>query len=150
MKIFLDADACPKVIKEALFKVAIKRKIPLTLVADKFIQVPNSEFITFIKVSTGMDAADDKIVELINDGDLLISEDIPLADRAVSKGALVVSMHGNLLDERNIKERLSIRDMMAEMRDAGMETSGQRPFSDKDRQNFINQLDKVLTKLLKK
>jgi uncharacterized protein YaiI (UPF0178 family) len=150
MKIFLDADACPKVIKDALFKVATKRKIPLTLVADKFIQVPNSEFITFIKVSTGMDAADDKIVELINDGDLLISEDIPLADRAVSKGALVVSMHGNLLDERNIKERLSIRDMMAEMRDAGMETSGQRPFSDKDRQNFINQLDKVLTKLLKK
>ncbi len=148
MKIYVDADACPKVIKESLYKAITRLKVKLILVADQYLRIPQSEYISAIQVPSGIDAADEKIVELVEAGDLVITADIPLADLVVSKEAFAINPRGELYTEQNIKERLAIRDMMAEMRSSGLEFGGPPAFSQKDKEIFTNQLDRFLTKVL--
>ncbi len=149
MKIYVDADACPKIIKDVLYKAVERVKVDLILVADQYMSIPHSLYITFIRVPSGIDAADDKIVELITPEDLAITADIPLADKIVEKGATALNPRGELYTERNIKERLAIRDMMAEFRDNGMQGGGPPPFNQKDKQLFANELNKILCKIKK-
>ena len=146
MTIYIDADSCPKVIKEAVYKSAEKNKLKVVLVAAQFMQIPLSEFISLKVVPEGMDAADKKIVELLEPDDLVITSDIPLADFVIEKAAFVLTPRGEFLNQRNIKERLAMRDLMTEMRENGLVSSGPAPFSDRDRQNFINELHKFMIK----
>ena len=149
MRIYVDADACPKVIKEVLYKVVKRVKIPMVLVADQYLHIPQSEYITAMQVPSGIDAADEKIVEIMEPGDLVVTADIPLADQVVSKGGFAINPRGELYTEQNIKERLAVRDMMAEMRSSGLEFGGPPAFSPKDKEKFANQLDRFITKQLK-
>jgi uncharacterized protein YaiI (UPF0178 family) len=150
MKIYVDADAFPRVLKEALFRVVNRLKIEAVLVAGKYINVPRSENVSCICVPGGVDAADDRIAELAEKGDLVITADIPLADRVVSKKAYAINPRGELYTEQNIKERLATRDLMEQLRNNGEISGGPAAYSDKDRQNFINQLDRFLTRHCKK
>ena len=149
MKIYVDADACPKLIKEVLYKVVNRLHIDMLLVADKLLQVPDSEYIKCLKVPTGIDSADEKIVELVEKGDLVVTADIPLADFVVTNGAFAINPRGELYTERNIKEHLSRRNMMDELRNSGIETGGPPPFNTKDKENFTNQLDKFVTRSIR-
>ena len=146
MHIYVDADACPKIVKEILYKSVARLKINMTLVADQFMRVPQSQYVKTLKVPSGIDSADDKIVELAQPGDLVITADIPLADLIVGKGAYAINPRGELYTEQNIKERLAVRDMLAEIRSTGVEFGGPPPFNQKDKQNFANTLDRFLTK----
>ncbi|WP_027722092.1 YaiI/YqxD family protein [Maridesulfovibrio zosterae] len=148
MQIWVDADACPKAVKEILFKTAIRREVKTTLVANQYLSVPSSTFINTIKVSAGFNVADNEIVELCNPGDLVITADIPLADKIVDKGATGLNPRGELYTIDNIKGILSMRNLMEELRSAGSVSGGPAAFSPKDRQNFTNQLDKYLTRHL--
>ncbi len=150
MQIYVDADACPKVIKEVLYKAVERVKVNMTLVADQYLRIPQSDFIRTIQVPSEIDSADEKIVELAQPWDLVITADIPLADQIVSKGGFAINPRGELYTEQNIKDRLVIRDMMTEMRNTGMEFGGPPAFNQKDKENFANQLDRFLTKNLKK
>jgi len=150
MHIYVDADACPQVIKDVIYKVAERKKLPLTLVANQFMRIPNKENFNFIQVAAGPDVADEKIADLTQPGDLVITQDIPLADIIVSeKKAFAMSPRGKLFTESNVKERLSVRDFMTDLRDMGIDTGGPKPFSDQNRQNFTNTLDRFLTRQLK-
>lgn len=149
MKILVDADACPRVIKEVLYKTVERLSINLILVADQYLRIPQSPFIKTIQVPSDIDSADEKIVDLTLTGDLVVTADIPLADQVVSKRAYAINPRGELYTEKNIKERLAMRDMMTEMRNAGMELGGPPPFNPKDKEKFANQLDRFLTKHLK-
>ena len=148
MQIWVDADACPKAVKEILFKTAARRKVELTLVANQYINIPTSPFITMIKVGAGFDVADNEIVKLCQSGDLVITADIPLADKIVEKGATGLNPRGELYTEDNIKGILSMRNLMEELRSAGTVSGGPAAFGPKDKQNFTNQLDKFLTRAL--
>lgn len=149
MHIYVDADACPKVIKEVLYKAVKRLKVQMTMVADQFMQIPKSEYIKFIKVPSEIDSADEKIVELTKPGDLIITADIPLADQVVTKSAFAINPRGELYTEQNIKDRLAMRDIMAEIRSTGVDTGGPPPFNQKNKELFANQLDRFLTKHLK-
>jgi uncharacterized protein YaiI (UPF0178 family) len=149
LKIYVDADACPKIIKEILYKTALRLNVSVIFVADNFLRIPQSIYISAIKVPSDIDSADEKIVELTEPGDLVITADIPLADQIVTKGAFALNPRGELYTEKNIKDRLAIRDMMAEMRSCGLEGGGPPAFSPKNKENFTNQLDRFLTKMLK-
>lgn len=149
MKIWVDADACPKVVKEILYRSAERRQVTLTLVANQPLTVPRSPFIKTLRVGAGFDVADDRIVELLESGDLVITADIPLAADAINKGATVINPRGELYTPDNIRERLSMRDFMTELRSSGVETGGNAPFNHSDRQAFANQLDRLLAKLLR-
>ncbi|MBN2641753.1 MAG: YaiI/YqxD family protein [Victivallales bacterium] len=149
MHIYVDADAFPNPLKEIIYKTVIRLNIKLTLVACQYMRVPDSPLISMRVVSTGQDAADDEIVELVEAGDLVITADIPLADRIVHKNAHAINPRGELYTEANIKQRLSMRNFMEELRNNGMETGGPPAFNAKDRQEFANQLDKFLTARLK-
>lgn len=145
MKIWVDADACPVVIKEILFKAAERTKTQMTLVANHVINVPSSQVINFMQVSHGFDVADDEIVSRLNSGDLVITSDIPLADEAIEKGAICLSPRGELLTRANIKSRLNMRDFMDTLRSSGIDTGGQAALNKSDRMAFANHLDKFLT-----
>jgi len=145
MKIWVDADACPVVIKEILFKAAERTKTQMTLIANHVINVPSSQVINFIQVSHGFDVADDEIVSRLNSGDLVITSDIPLADEAIEKGATCLSPRGELLTRANIKSRLNMRDFMDTLRSSGIDTGGQAALNKSDRMAFANHLDKFLT-----
>lgn len=145
MKIWVDADACPVVIKEILFKAADRTKISTTLVANHHIRIPPSPHISFMQVSNGFDVADDEIVKRINEGDLVITSDIPLADEVITKAGIALSPRGELYTKENIKSRLNIRDFMDTMRASGVQTGGPAALSQTDRQNFANHLDKIIT-----
>jgi len=149
MRIYVDADACPKVIKEVLYKAVKRLKVEMTLVADQYLRIPQSEYIKTVQVPSDIDSADEKIVELLQAGDLVITADIPLADQVVSKGGFAINPRGELYTAQNIKERLAVRDMMAEMRSSGLEFGGPPAFNTKDKEKFANQLDRFLTKALK-
>lgn len=149
MQIWVDADACPKAVKEILFKTAIRREVKVTLVANQYMTVPTSPFIDTVKVGAGFDVADNEIVKLCSPGDLIITADIPLADKIVDKGATGLNPRGELYTEDNIKSILSMRNLMEELRSAGTVSGGPAAFSPKDKQNFTNQLDKYLTRNLK-
>jgi uncharacterized protein YaiI (UPF0178 family) len=144
MRIFLDADATPKVIKDILFRAAERNKIQIFLVANQLLTVPRSAYISNIVVPAGPDEADDRIVELVREGDLVITADIPLADRVIGKGGHVIGTRGELFSVENIKEKLSMRDLMDQLRSSGIDTGGPSLYSSKDRQAFANQLDRFL------
>jgi len=146
MKIWVDADACPVVIKDILFRAAQRKQVQTILVANQYIRTPPSKYIRSIQVSAGFDVADDEIVKLLEAGDLVITSDIPLAAEVIEKGAYVLSSRGELLDTENIRQRLNIRDFMDTMRASGEQTGGPPPLNQSDRQNFANHLDRLLTK----
>lgn len=149
MIIYVDADACPKAVKELLYRTAEKRKIKTIFVANNYMNTPLSDFISSVVVPKGADIADDKIVEMVNDGDLVITSDVPLADRVIDKGALVITSYGKLYTKDDIKHFLSKRNFYTELRNNGIETSGPPSFSNKEITTFANQLDRILTKMLK-
>ena len=146
MSIYVDADACPKVIKETLFRAANRKQVMLVLVANHAIAVPPSPFIKSLQVSAGFDIADDEIVKRCAAGDLVITADIPLAAEVIAKGAEVVSPRGEVLSKANIGARLNMRDFMDTMRSSGEHTGGPAPLNQRDRQQFANALDRYLAR----
>ena len=145
-QIWVDADACPKVIKEILFRVADRVCVPVILVANQPIQVPRSRHIRSIQVAAGFDVADNYIVQQLETGDLVITADIPLAAEVIAKGGLALNPRGELYTEDNIRQRLNMRDFMDTLRSSGVDTGGPASFSQADRQAFANQLDRLLAK----
>jgi len=146
MTIWVDADACPVPVKEILFKAAERTKTPLILVANQYIATPPSLVIKSMQVSSGFDVADNYIVEQAQEGDLVITADIPLASEVIDKKAIALNPRGELYTTENIKQRLNIRDFMDTMRASGLQSGGQAKYGDKDKQQFANQLDKYLAK----
>ncbi len=146
MQIWVDADACPRVIKEILFRAAERKQVPLTLVANKPMPSPPSPYIKSLVVAAGFDVADQRIVELLEPGDLVITADIPLAAAAIKKAGHALNPRGEFYSEDNIHERLAVRNMLDELRGCGIETGGPAAFSSCDRQAFANQLDRFLAK----
>lgn len=146
MHIWVDADACPKIIKEILFRAAIRTKTNLTLVANTFLTYPKSPFIRSVKVEQGFDNADKYIIQQIKAYDLLITADIPLAADAVGLHAFVINPRGELYTEHNIKQRLTIRDINEQLRSYGERVGGPPSLSIKERTTFANALDTVLAK----
>lgn len=144
MQIWVDADACPNVVKEILFRVAERLQIPVTLVANKLLRVPPSRFISSLQVPAGFDVADQEIVRLATAGDLVITADIPLAADAIGKGAFVLNPRGEFYTKDNIEQHLTMRHFMESLRSSGVETGGPASFSQSDRQAFANQLDRHL------
>ncbi|MEE4166890.1 MAG: YaiI/YqxD family protein [Desulfocapsaceae bacterium] len=144
MKIWVDADACPLVIKDILYKAAERTKLSLILVANKQIGIPKSNYITFIRVQSGPDVADNEIAKNIEPGDLVITGDIPLASKVVGKGATGLNPRGEVYTSETISERLSVRDFMDTLRSSGIETGGPPALTKRDRQSFANALDKIL------
>jgi len=149
MKIWVDADACPVVVKEILFRAAERTNIQTTLVANHFLKIPPSKVINFIQVSSGFDVADNVIVKQVTKGDLVITADIPLAAEVIEKGCLALNPRGELYSKSNIKQRLNMRDFMDTLRSSGVHTGGAPPMSQADRQAFANNLDKLLAKIKK-
>ncbi|MBU1193192.1 MAG: YaiI/YqxD family protein [Gammaproteobacteria bacterium] len=144
MQIWVDADACPGVIKDILYRAATRTQIMLTLVANQPLRTPASPYIKSLQVPAGFDVADNRIVELMAAGDLVITADIPLAADAIKKGGYALNPRGMLYTEENIRETLSMRNFMADLRSSGVETGGPPMFNQRDRQAFANQLDRLL------
>jgi uncharacterized protein YaiI (UPF0178 family) len=147
LKIWIDADACPKPVKELVFKASFRLNIEVTLVANSYMAVPESPHIRSIQVDQGADVADFYIAEHVSIEDLVITADIPLAAIIVEKGALAINPRGETYTEENISERLSIRDFMQELRDGGVNTGGPKAYGPKDKEMFANSLNKILTKI---
>lgn len=146
MQIWVDADACPKVIKEILFRAAERRGILLTLVANKPLPTPPSRHVRAIQVAAGFDVADARIVQELRAGDLVVTADIPLAADVIAKGGHVLDPRGEQYTAENIRERLSLRNFLDELRGSGVETGGPPPLNQGDRQAFANGLDRLLTR----
>ena len=146
MNIWVDADACPGVIKEILFRAAERTDTHLTLVANHALRTPPSKYITFLQVVTGFDVADNEIITRLEPGDLVITGDIPLASEVIENGGHALSPRGELFTADNIKPRLNMRDFLDTMRSSGIHTGGPPPLSKTDRQAFANHLDRLLTK----
>jgi len=143
-RIWVDADACPKVIKDILFRAADRVGVAVTLVANQFIQVPKSRNIHSVQVPAGFDVADNYIVQQAEADDLVITADIPLAAEAIAKGCLALNPRGELYTDENIRQRLNMRDFMDTLRSSGVNTGGPASLSQSDRQSFANQLDRLL------
>lgn len=150
MKIWVDADACPKVIKEILFNAAVRTQTDLILVSNHALSSPPSPFITKMQVVAGFDVADDKIMQCIQAEDLVITADIPLADAVVTKEAFALNPRGELYTKSNIKQRLAVRNLSTDLRGSGVRTGGPAVISKREIQNFANSLDKFLTKSARK
>ena len=146
MKIWVDADACPVVIKEILYRAAERAHINTTFVANKLLRVPPSTYLNAIQVAQGFDVADNRIVQELNPGDLVVTADIPLAYEVIENQAHALNPRGEFYSKENIQERLSMRNFMEELRASGVETSGPNAFSASDRKAFAAQLDKFLAK----
>lgn len=146
MRIYVDADGFPGALKDILIRSVLRAQVPLVFVANKPIRHDTSELISSLIVPGGPDIADDRIAELAAPGDLVVTADIPLADRVVAKGASALNPRGQLYSEENIKDRLAMRDLLAELRDGGLLKGGPPPFSRKDCRAFIDQLDRFLVK----
>lgn len=147
MHIWVDADACPGVIKEIIYRAAERRQIPTTLVANQMLRTPPSKYIRAIQVAHGFDVADAHIVDQVTAGDLVVTADVPLAALVIEKGAHALNPRGEMYTTATIRERLSMRNFMEELRSAGIETGGPNAFSQSDRQAFANQLDRFLAKI---
>ena len=145
MQIWVDADACPNPIKELLFRAAMRTETKVTLVANQPMRTPGSEFIDSIVVSAGANVADQRIVELVQPGDLVITADIPLAAEVVARGAQALDPRGELYTDANVGERLAVRNLFDELRGGGQITGGPANFNANDKQAFANQLDRWLT-----
>ena len=146
MKIWIDADACPKVIKEVVYNTSFRLQLTVCLVANSSMFIPASPWISLVVVKKGDDVADQYIVEHVTPEDLVITADIPLADLVVQKGAVAINPRGELYTEENIRERLSMRDFMKELRDSGLVTGGPAIFGPKDKESFSNSLNRILSK----
>jgi uncharacterized protein YaiI (UPF0178 family) len=148
MTLWVDADACPRAVREILFRAAERRGIELVMVANKVLQTPASKFIRSIRVDSGFDVADQYIATAVLVGDLVITADIPLAAEVVGRGAVALNPRGELYTPENISERLAVRDMMDELRSTRMVSGGPAPVSARDNQQFANQLDRWLAQQL--
>ncbi|HEY9878662.1 MAG TPA: YaiI/YqxD family protein [Leptolyngbyaceae cyanobacterium] len=146
MQIWVDADACPNVIKEILFRAAKRVEVKTTLVANQTLQIPASPYIDAVQVRAGLDIADNYIAQHLEPGDLVVTADIPLAAEAVAKGAYALNPRGEFYTSDNIRERLSLRNFLDELRSGGVDTGGPPPFNQRDRQAFANQLDRFLVR----
>jgi len=146
MQIWVDADACPVVIKEILFRAAQRTQVQVTLVANHAMRVPPTPLVKFLHVASGFDSADDEIVARVAAGDLVITSDIPLASEAIDKGAEVLSPRGERLTRDNIKARLNMRDFLDTLRSSGIESGGPPALGQADRQQFANHLDRFLAR----
>lgn len=149
MTIWVDADACPAVIKDILFRAANRVKMQITLVANHPLRIPPSPWINFLQVSAGFDVADNEIVNRLAAGDLVITADIPLAAEAIDKGATALSPRGARYTADNIRARLSMRDFMDTLRTSGVNTGGPPPLNQADRQAFANQLDQWIVQSIR-
>ncbi|MDX8402816.1 MAG: YaiI/YqxD family protein [Mariprofundaceae bacterium] len=149
MHIWVDADACPKVIKEILYRVVERLQIPMKMVANKTLQIPKSPLIEMLTVAAGADVADCEIVERMKAGDLVITADIPLAADVINKNGHALNPRGTFYSEANVKQYLTMRNFMDDLRGSGVTTGGPSAFSNSDRMAFANQLDRFLTRHLK-
>lgn len=148
MHIWVDADALPNIIKEVLFKAAQRTGVATTLIANQYVKVPPNKHIQSVVVSSGFDVADNEIVRRCNAGDLVITADIPLAAEVIEKGAQVINPRGEEYTTENIRSRLNIRDFMDTMRASGVQSGGPPPLGQQEKQQFANQLDRILTRYL--
>jgi len=146
MKIWVDADACPRVIKDILFRAAERVRIETILVANQPLHTPPSRYISSVQVSAGFDVADNEIVQRLIAGDLVITADIPLASEVIDKAAHALNPRGEFYTPENIRQRLGMRDFMEELRGSGVMTGGPASLNQRDRQNFANELDRFLTR----
>jgi uncharacterized protein YaiI (UPF0178 family) len=146
VQIWVDADACPQVIKEILFRAAARAQVVTTLVANTPLRTPPSAFVRSVRVGHGFDVADHWIVQQMQPGDLVITADIPLAAQVIARGAHALDPRGELYSEDNVGERLAVRDLMQELRSTGALIGGPAPFGHSDRQRFANHLDRFLTR----
>jgi uncharacterized protein YaiI (UPF0178 family) len=143
-RIWVDADACPVVIRDILFRAAERAQVEVILVANQWLRTPGSRFVRAMQVVGGFDEADDAIAERVRAGDFVVTQDIPLASRVIAKGAAAVNPRGEAFTADNIAQRLSMRNFMEELRGAGVQTGGPAAFHARDRQAFANQLDRWL------
>ncbi len=150
MKIWIDADACPNIIKEVVYKVSARLDLYVYLVANNYLSTPRSPLIQFIKVESGADVADKYIIEHIKPSDLVITADIPLAALALEYQAIALNPRGEVYTKDNIDEILSMRNFMQELRDNGIETSGPSALDAKTKEKFTNALDRTVTQILKR
>ena len=149
MKIWVDADACPGAVREIVLKAANRLVVHTTFVANKALFLPQAEPLHFVQVSAGPDVVDFYIIEQATAGDLVITQDIPLAAQLVNQGVVVISPHGTLFTDGNIADRLASRNLMSDLRDTGMITGGPKPFGEKEKRAFANAFDQALTRLLR-
>lgn len=147
MRVWIDADACPKAAKDQVVKFALKRQFQVVLVAGQAQVKPAFACVRLIVVPSGPDAADDYLVEHAEPSELVICSDIPLADRLIKKGVAVLDPRGREFDERNMGERLAVRNLLSDLRDQGQMGGGQAPYGERERQAFANALDRILTRL---
>ena len=150
MQIWVDADACPLVIKEILYRVAQRLQLNVTLVANQLLRVPASRYIRSVQVPAGADVADAEIVRLLEAGDLVVTGDIPLAADVLAKGGFALNPRGEFYTVDNIEQQLTMRKFLDELRGSGVDTGGPAPFGQADRQNFANQLDRHLQRYAKR
>jgi uncharacterized protein YaiI (UPF0178 family) len=146
MQIWVDADSCPKAVKDILFRAANRTETLTTLVANQLLPIPPSRYIKMVRVQSGYDVADNEIVKQLHIGDLVITADIPLANDVLEKGGHAINPRGELYSFENIKERLNVRDFMENLRHSGIHTGGLATQNNRDIQNFANQLNAFLTK----
>jgi uncharacterized protein YaiI (UPF0178 family) len=146
MQIWVDADACPAVVKDILFRLAERCQLKLTLVANQLVRVPGSRFIRALQVPAGADAADAEIVERVSPCDIVVTGDIPLAAQVLEKGGLPLNPRGEWYTKDTIAQQLAMRTFMEELRGSGVDTGGPAPFSHADRQRFANALDRELAR----
>lgn len=146
MQIWVDGDACPKEIKELLFRAAVRVKVRLTVVANQTLRIPTSDLISMLVVPYGANIADKEIVDLMQPGDLVVTGDVPLAAHVIQKGGIALDPRGNRFTEENIGERITMRNLLDELRGNDLITGGPAPFGPKDKQAFANQLDRLLAK----
>jgi len=149
LRIWVDADACPATIKEILYRSVKRLQVELILVSNQAMRVPSSDFIRLITVPDGADVADNKIIEMLEPGDIVITGDIPLAARVVEKSGIAIGVRGELFDDSSVHDRLASRNLMEQFRSAGVDTSGPKPLAQKDIQTFANLLDRTLTRSLR-
>ena len=149
MHIWVDADACPVVIKDILFRASERTGVAITLVANQSMTIPKSKLISMLTVPGGFDVADNEIVKRVENGDLVVTSDIPLAAQVIDKGALALNPRGELYTADTVKARLTMRDFMDTLRSSGIQTGGPSALGQRDRQQFANQLDKLLQQYLK-
>jgi len=149
VKIWIDADACPRVIKEIIFRASERLKVPVCMVANNDLSRAHTAFVTSVRVKNGFDVADDYIAEHAEPCDLVITADIPLAARVVEKGGVALDPRGELYTEENVGERLSMRNLMQELRSDGLVQGGPGQFSLTDRQRFASSMDRLLTRMVR-
>ncbi|MBC76012.1 MAG: DUF188 domain-containing protein [Halobacteriovoraceae bacterium] len=150
LRIWIDADACPKMVKEVIFKASFRLKASVTLVANSYMNIPQAPNINLVQVEKGADVADFYIVENVQKEDLVVTADVPLAALVLEKGAVAINPRGELYTEENIGERLSMRDFKQELMDGGEMVGGPPPLGPKDKAKFTNAFDKITTKMIKR